>query len=153
MACPKVLFKRTRRYWSALRKRRLRQVWQPHKPQEQEPLQARKEVLHQHNLLQLPRLTLRLLPLPMQILDLVAEKSLYPRARHASRLLQRWKLKRRRSAKKPRKLNARNLPNLKRDSISMLNWRELVAASSISIQRIVILSYLNIYSGEEIIAL
>jgi hypothetical protein len=107
--------------------------------QEQAPLLARKEVLHQHNLLQLPRLTQRLLLLPMQILDLVAERSLYPRARHVSRSLLRWKLKRRRSAKKPKKLNARDLPNSSRVSISMLNWRELVAASSISILRIVIL--------------
>ena len=153
MACPRVSFKRTRRYWSALRRRRLRQVRQPHKPQEQGPLQARKELLHQHNLLQLPRLTLRLLPLPMQILDLVVERSLSPRARHASRSLQRWKLKRRRSAKKPKKLNARDLPNLRKVSISMLNWKGSVAASSISIPRIVILLYLNIYSGEEISAL
>jgi hypothetical protein len=35
----------------------------------------------------------------------------------------------------------------------MQNWRESVAASSISIPRIVILLYLNIYSGEEISAL
>jgi hypothetical protein len=139
MACPRDSSRRTRRYWSALRRKRPKQARQPRKPREQGPLLARREVLHRHNLHQLPRLTPRQLPLQMPILDLVAERSLSPRARLASRSSQRWKLKRRRSAKKPKKLNARDLPSWRRDSISMLNSRESVAASSISIPRMVII--------------
>ena len=149
---PKGLVQKNKKILEPLRKRRLKQVRQPHKPPGQGPLQVRKEVLHQHSLLQLPRLTIRLL-LPIQILGLVAEISLSPRARHASRSLQRWKQKRRRSAKKLKKSNARDLPNSRRVSISMLSWRELVVVSSISILKIVILICLNIYRGEEISAL
>jgi len=70
-----------------------------------------------------------------------------------SRSLQKWRLKKKKSDKRLRRLSVRELKNLKKDSISTLNLRRSEDASLISTLRIVMKFVLIHYRGEKIIAL